>query len=123
MNLLADESVDRQVVELLRQRGHAVVYIAEVDQSISDSLVLERANQVSALLITADKDFGELVFREERLSSDGVILIRLSGLRSATKATLVDDAISEHGESLRRRFTVIAPGGIRFRTKKISNRQ
>jgi predicted nuclease of predicted toxin-antitoxin system len=65
MNLLADEGVDRQIVERLRQEGYSVLYIAEMDPGISDDLVLDKANQVEALLLTADKDFGELVFRQQ----------------------------------------------------------
>ena len=60
MNLLADEGVDRQIVERLRQEGHHVVYIAEVEPGITDEVVLDRANEINALLITLDKDFGEL---------------------------------------------------------------
>ena len=67
MNLLADEGVERQIVERLRRDGHTVLYIAEMEPSIPDSVVLERANQITALLVAADKDFGELVFRERRL--------------------------------------------------------
>ncbi len=58
MNLLVDESVDKQIVELLRQEGHDVLYVAEIDPSISDDIVLSKANERSALLVTADKDFG-----------------------------------------------------------------
>ena len=80
MNLLADESVDRQIVERLRQDGHDVLYVAEVEPSISDNIVFDRANEKSALLVTGDKDFGEIVFRDNRLSSGGVVLLRLVGL-------------------------------------------
>lgn len=66
MNLLADESVDRQIVERLRQDGHEVLYAAEMEPGIPDDVVLERANEISAWLMTADKDFGELVFRDKR---------------------------------------------------------
>ena len=66
MNLLADEGVDRPIVEMLRQNGHTVLYIAEMSPSISDDLLLDTANEHNALLITLDKDFGELaiVFRK-----------------------------------------------------------
>ncbi len=47
MNLLADESVDRQIVERLRQDGYNVLYIAEVEPSISDAAVFDRANEKS----------------------------------------------------------------------------
>lgn len=78
MNLLADESVDQPVVDRLRAEGHAVLSIAEMEPSISDEAVLTLANQRGAGLLTADKDFGELVFRQGRVSA-GVLLLRLAG--------------------------------------------
>jgi predicted nuclease of predicted toxin-antitoxin system len=115
MNLLADESVDRQIVERLRQDGHDVLYIAEIEPSISDNIVFDRANESSALLVTVDKDFGEIVFREDRLSSGGVVLLRLAGLSSQKKAEIVSDAFQEHGSEFSNRFSVIAPGNVRIR--------
>jgi predicted nuclease of predicted toxin-antitoxin system len=64
MNLLADEGVDRQIVERLRQDGHQVLYVLEMERSLGDEDVLRQANERNALLLTADKDFGELVFRQ-----------------------------------------------------------
>jgi predicted nuclease of predicted toxin-antitoxin system len=64
VNLVADEGVDRPVVERLRHDGHDVVYVAELSPSIADEEVLQQANARSAILVTADKDFGELVFRQ-----------------------------------------------------------
>ncbi len=59
MNLVADEGVDRPVVERLRQDGHDVVYVAGLSPSVPDDEVLQPANARSAVLLTADKDFGE----------------------------------------------------------------
>jgi predicted nuclease of predicted toxin-antitoxin system len=67
MNLVADEGVDRQIVEQLRHDGHDVLYVAELAPSISDDEVLQKANDWHAPLLTADKDFGELVFRLNRI--------------------------------------------------------
>jgi predicted nuclease of predicted toxin-antitoxin system len=114
VNLLADESVDRQIVEALRLDGHEVIYIAEIDPSISDNAVFDRANEKLALLITADKDFGEIVFRDKRLGSVGVVLIRLAGLSAETKARVVSDCIAERGKEFLHNFCVIAPGRIRI---------
>ena len=50
MNLLADESVDRQIVERLRDDGYLVRYVAEMEPGISDDTVLDLANQENALL-------------------------------------------------------------------------
>lgn len=62
MKFLADENVDGQIVERLRLEGYNVRYIAETDAGISDNEVLDMANREGLLLLTADKDFDELVF-------------------------------------------------------------
>ncbi|MCA1626567.1 MAG: DUF5615 family PIN-like protein [Acidobacteria bacterium] len=95
MNLLADESVDRPIVERLRQDGHDVLSVAEMEPGIADDVVLKRANESASLLLTGDKDFGELVFREGRLAAGGVVLIRLAGLSAERKAEIVADAFEE----------------------------
>jgi predicted nuclease of predicted toxin-antitoxin system len=114
MNLLADEGVDRQIVLQLRTEGHSVWYVAEMEPSISDDLVLQRANEQHSILVTEDKDFGELVYRLG-LVHHGVILVRLHGLTSEAKAHTVSDAIREHGEEIANAFSVISPGIVRIR--------
>jgi predicted nuclease of predicted toxin-antitoxin system len=111
---LADENLEIQVIERLRQDGHMVLAIVEMEPSISDEQVLERANQVSALLLTNDKDFGELVFRLRRLAA-GVILLRLAGLSNAEKADLVARMIQQHEDELMESFTVVSPQTLRIR--------
>ncbi|HEX7316419.1 MAG TPA: DUF5615 family PIN-like protein [Pyrinomonadaceae bacterium] len=117
MNLLADESVERQVVERLRHDEHTVLYVAEMEPGIADDVVLERANEAAAVLITADKDFGELVFREGQLSSGGVVLIRLAGLSSELKAQTVSAAFHEHASEFPNHFSVVSPGKVRLGRK------
>lgn len=115
MNLLADEGIDRQIVDSLREAGHDVLYAAEMEPGVSDEAVLELANENGATLLTSDKDFGELVFRQRHVSS-GVVLIRLSGLSTESKARIVVSAIAEHGDELSPdTFTVVTPGAIRIR--------
>jgi predicted nuclease of predicted toxin-antitoxin system len=115
MNFLADEGVDRQIVECLRQSGHEVLYIAEIKPSISDEEVLSRANEKNALLITADKDFGEMVFHQNLLTVGGVVLLRLSGLSSERKAEIVSKVIQSRESELSSAFSVISPGRTRIR--------
>jgi predicted nuclease of predicted toxin-antitoxin system len=114
MNFLADESVDRQIVDRLRQDGHLVRYVAEMGPGISDDTVLDLANQEAALLLTADKDFGELVFRQRR-PMPGIVLIRLAGLSPMHKAEIVASTINQHIAELPCAFAVIAPGVFRIR--------
>jgi predicted nuclease of predicted toxin-antitoxin system len=114
VNLLADESIDRQIVDRLRQDGHLVHYVAEMEPGISDDTVLHLANREAAVLLTADKDFGELVFRQHRLMP-GVILVRLAGVSPMHKAEIVSSTIGQHLTELPRHFAVIAPGMLRIR--------
>jgi predicted nuclease of predicted toxin-antitoxin system len=117
MNILADESVDGPIVARLRQDGHRVESVAEMSPSISDDEVLDRAHRLQAVLMTADKDFGELVFRLHRASC-GVVLIRLAGLSPTAKARLVSEAMSSHAERMVDSFTVVSTGAVRIRHRK-----
>lgn len=117
MNLLADESVDGQIVERLRREGHSVLYVAEMEPGITDEVVLNRSNERSLLLITADKDFGELVFRQAAVNS-GVVLLRLGGLPPEKKADIVADVLRERETELPQAFSVISPGTVRIRRKR-----
>jgi predicted nuclease of predicted toxin-antitoxin system len=114
LKLLADENVDRPIVARLRVEGHTVLYVLELAPSIPDPEVVSLAARESALLLTADKDFGELMFRQRRVAQ-GVVLIRLSGISPNLKAALVASALREHATELPGNFAVITPGGVRIR--------
>src|SRR5437588_10275601 len=86
---------------------------AEMSSGITDEVVLMKSRASASVLITADKDFGELVFRQ-RLASTGVLLIRLWGLATAMRAAIVSEAIREHGRQLPGAFAVLSPGNIRI---------
>jgi predicted nuclease of predicted toxin-antitoxin system len=114
MKFVADECVDGQIVARLRAEGHEVAYVAGFGLGAGDEAVLETANRTGALLLTADKDFGDLVFRLGRVAG-GVVLVRLAGLREHEKAEVVATVVARHGEELRGAFTVVMPRGIRIR--------
>jgi predicted nuclease of predicted toxin-antitoxin system len=117
VNLFADESVEGPVVDRLRLDAHEVVYVAELTPSVVDDEVLQQANARGSVLVTGDKDFGELVFRQGLVHS-GVVLLRLAGLANATKAEIVADVCRRHAAELIGAFTVITPGQVRIRRKR-----
>jgi predicted nuclease of predicted toxin-antitoxin system len=82
--------------------------------SITDDQVLDEANSRRALLLTADKDFGELVYRLRRVHY-GVVLLRLTGLPPNAKSDLVAVAFTDHEQEFPGAFTVISAGAIRIR--------
>jgi predicted nuclease of predicted toxin-antitoxin system len=114
MKLLVDEGVDKPIVDLLRATGFDVHYILETHRGIEDEKVLQIANEEDRILLTQDKDFGEMVFRLQKVHL-GIILIRLGTNTSAEKARLVNYALLEYGEKLINAFTVIQINTIRIR--------
>ncbi|MEO5500171.1 MAG: DUF5615 family PIN-like protein [Ginsengibacter sp.] len=114
MNLLADEGVDKPIVNALRLAGFNVVYIMETNRGAEDSLILNLANDQKRVLLTQDKDFGELVFRLKQ-AHYGVVLIRLEGYLSTLKAEITVNVILKYKNELISAFTVIQPNAIRIR--------
>jgi predicted nuclease of predicted toxin-antitoxin system len=53
---VADECVDRGIVEGLRAAGYSVVHLAELDPGTTDDEVLRLAVTDEAVLVTGDKD-------------------------------------------------------------------
>lgn len=114
MRLVADESVEGPTVSALRAAGHAVLFIAETSPGIEDGQVLEIARREQALLLTADKDFGELVFRN-REPHCGVLLIRSPEDDLDENAANTLAAVNQHGPALLDRFSVLAGRALRIR--------
>lgn len=119
MIFVADEGVDRPIVIALRAAGHQVAWIAEQAPRMPDPEVLRLASDSDAVLITNDKDFGELVFRR-RLHTRGVLLLRLAGLGNAAKATAVVAAVAAYDDQLTQAFTVVEPSAVRIRPARAS---
>ncbi len=114
MKFVADEGVDLQIVNLLRSKNHDVIYITEFAAGSLDDVILKLANEQNRILMTRDKDFGELVYKKKMLHS-GIILNRLHELESDKKANIVLEVIENFQEQLIGSFTVIQPNKIRIR--------
>jgi len=79
VKFLADENFEPAFVEILRNEGYEVLFLNEYDAGIDDTEILVIAVRESAIVITNDKDFGELIFRHV-FASRGVIFLRLYDL-------------------------------------------
>ena len=87
MRFLADEGVDISIVSGLRAAGFEVYYVIEEIRSLSDDELLQIAYAENRILITRDKDFGELVYRLQKVHS-GVILLRLEGYNTHERSEI-----------------------------------
>jgi len=117
MRFLADEGVDISIVRKLRALGFDIFYVIEEIRSLADDELLQIAYSENRILITRDKDFGELVYRLNKLHT-GIILIRLEGYPAYERSEITCSAIVEHQEELQGAFTVIQPNAVRIRRTK-----
>ncbi|HEY0458101.1 MAG TPA: DUF5615 family PIN-like protein [Pyrinomonadaceae bacterium] len=114
MKLLADENIEREFIEALREADFDVISVFENYIGSTDDEILQIALDERAVILTYDTDFGELVFRFG-LKSQGVILLRLSGLSLIEKIDKAILALREHEAEFEDAFTVISENSVRIR--------
>jgi len=109
---LANENAPREAVLAARAAGFDVTWMVDLQAGAGDQTVLALAQEEQRVLITFDKDFGELVFRHGRAGSPGVILLRprLSSpeIVSAFIVAVLSQPIDWSGH-----FTVAREGSLR----------
>ena len=105
------------MVEVLRREGHDVSSMAEIRPSSTDAEVLDLANREKRVLLTNDKDFGELVYLQGK-SSSGIILLRVQSEQTLDKISLLLRALKMPALALTESFTVISEDRVRVRPLK-----
>jgi predicted nuclease of predicted toxin-antitoxin system len=113
MRFLADESCDFAVVQALRSAGHDVTAVAETRRGVEDTVVIELARSEGRILLTEDKDFGQLVFAAAR-DSAGVVLVRWPVSARASLGAAAVALAAGHGAALTGAFSVLEPGRVRL---------
>ena len=115
MKFLADENVEKVVVDWLRGEGFDVLYIAEISPSVNDEEIIRLSYDEQRVIITNDKGFGELIFyRKEPVI--GLILIRAKDESAANKVELIREVIGKLGDRMMRHFIVVNEIGIRIKS-------
>lgn len=110
---LADESCDFSVVRALRSAGYDVTAICESAPQTPDTDVIALAARERRVLLTEDKDFGQLVYAELR-ESTGVILVRFPASEREALPTAMLEAVKQLGDQLTGIFVVLTPHKIRI---------
>ena len=115
MRFLADESCDFAVVRALRADGHDVLAVAECSPGLDDALVMDLALREQRILLTEDKDFGQLVYSKRaavwRSHIDSISRQRAFNL-AIRSCQLCEIATVR----LAGRFVVVSPGRSRVRS-------
>lgn len=115
MRFLADESCDQRVVVALRDAGHDVAAIAETVPGSVDADVLANAIRTSRILLTEDRDFGQLVFSARTRAPIGVLYIRCPQAARTSLPRWIVATILRLGPKLEGRFCTWKPGKLRLR--------
>lgn len=115
MRFLANENMPSDAVAAMRSAGMDVIWVREDAPGLGDEAILEWAVRDDRVLLSFDKDFGELAFRYGLPATCGIVLLRLPMPKSeevgAAIAALVmarDDWVGS--------FSVIEPGRVRMRS-------
>jgi len=114
MRFLADECCDGGLVAALRDDGHDVFYVPELMAGATDEAVLARAFAEERILLTEDKDFGELVYRLQ-LPAHGIVLIRFNIAARKLKIPRMRELLMRYGERLYGLFVTLEADKIRTR--------
>jgi len=113
MQILANENFPGEAVEALRARGHDVFWARTDSPGSPDTEVVNRAASEHRILVTFDKDFGELAFRRGLSSPAGIILFRIKA-PSAAHVALVAVTVLESRDDWAGHFSVVEEQRIRM---------
>jgi predicted nuclease of predicted toxin-antitoxin system len=114
MRFLADECCDVALVQELRADGHNVLYAMEFARGATDEELLERAFAEGCILVTEDKDFGELVY-QLKLPAHGIVLLRFATPDRSLKLPRLRELLKQEGQRLPGSFVTLEPDKVRIR--------
>lgn len=116
MRFLIDESTGSGVVNYLQAEGFDAVSVVDIMPQADDIEILRYAFAENRLVITNDKDFGDLIFRNQE-PHQGIVLLRLQDESGVNRISVIARVIAQYADYLPGRFTVATEKNIRFRPK------
>lgn len=115
MRWLADENIPRSAIAFLRSRGEDTVAIAELSPSIPDAAVIQVARAQDRILLSFDRDHGDLIFGHATAPPRAVVYLRLEPPNPEILQALLSGLIAMGEDGLNGHFTVVTETGIRQR--------
>lgn len=114
MKFLADENIEYPVITFLQKMDVDIIAVRDILRGATDSVIVEYAFSNNLIIVTSDKDFGELTFRLKKRNC-GVILIRYTESNCEQKASLLLKVIDKLGSSVVNNFIVIDKYKVRIK--------
>ena len=116
MRFLRDVGVGKIVEQMLTSMGHDVQSMIDINPNASDISILQKAKTEERIIITMDKDFGELVFKSSNKHS-GVLLLRTQDMDGEEKAEIVKYIMENHSSVIEDNFCVFQKGKLRIHSR------
>ena len=116
MRFLVDECVGTTVSEFLKSNNHTVFSVFDELRGASDEDLLHKSYTEDYILITSDKDFGEMIFKSQKLHK-GIILIRCQPNNFKQKIVVLTKLLSNYSDKLENNFVVVTNENVRIITK------
>ncbi len=113
MKFLVDECTGPAVAEWLATKQFEVYSVYDQSPGLPDDGILEKAFHENWILITNDKDFGEMIYRQQR-PHKGVIFLRLADERNTNKIHILDNLLQNYMTDIENNFVVVTETRVRF---------
>lgn len=113
LKFIADVNIEKRIVDYLLEKGYDVKWIPDYNCEMTDEELLKVAKEERRILITNDKDFGELTFLQKK-HSVGIVLIRIKNQQTRVKLELLIKLLSKYREKILGHFVVITETKFRF---------
>ncbi len=114
MKFLSDESCDQNVVRALRAAGHDVLDVSAIAPTVEDGVVMALAHDEARILLTEDRDFGQLVYAYGGQTA-GIVYMRVKGPERRSLGARIVAVVENLGEGLPGAFVTVTPGRLRVR--------
>lgn len=122
MRFLVDECTGSRVARWLVDNGFEALSVFDDMRGVDDISLLEYSVKNKLILITNDKDFGELVYNRG-FDHKGVILLRLDDQRSQNKIAVLEKFLISHKESVENNFSVVTERSVRIIRSQVGSRE
>lgn len=115
MRFLANENIPIDTVNKLRSAGHDVLAVIELMPGATDNRVLELAHLESRVILTFDRDYGELIYKYKMPKPEGVLYLRFVPLTPEEPAEYILRLLANEMIALENKFTVARRDRLRQR--------
>ena len=120
IRFLANVNVEKPLIDFLEEKGFDVKWVTNLDKRMPDDRVCEIANSEQRIIITNDKDFGEIVFYQKKITY-GIILLRVKGQNSSEKISLLDKLLENYLDKITNHLVVLTKTKFRFIPLEVIN--